>query len=145
MRKNSMFSWRQSDRLQLQPCYWRNRASTTFKTCAAAIPGFRFQWLNYLNDVHWGGILADDMGLIKQSRPYHSCTTLNKNETLKALVVCPTTLMYNWENEIKIYSNPNLLYTSWWSTNTRNDCWRKHRHHYYHLWNAAQRYKTIWT
>jgi non-specific serine/threonine protein kinase len=35
-----------------------------------------FHWLNYLHDVNWGGILADDMGLVKQCRHYLICNTL---------------------------------------------------------------------
>lgn len=61
-----------------------------------------FQWLNYLNEVHWGGILADDMGLGKTIQALSFLQHLKQQHgTLKALVVCPTTLMYNWENEIK--------------------------------------------
>lgn len=70
-----------------------------------------FQWLNYLSMVGWGGILADDMGLGKTIQAlsflHHFHHT---NGRLTALVVCPTTLMYNWENEIKKFS-PNLSYT----------------------------------
>ena len=29
-----------------------------------------YQWLNYLNEVNWGGILADDMGFGKQYRHF---------------------------------------------------------------------------
>jgi len=69
-----------------------------------------FQWLNYLSEVKWGGILADDMGLGKTIQAlsflHHLKTT---QESLKALVVCPTTLMYNWENEIKKFA-PALTY-----------------------------------
>src|SRR5690606_9759098 len=61
-----------------------------------------FQWLNYLNEVKWGGILADDMGLGKTIQALSFLHHLRKvNNGLRALVVCPTTLMYNWENEIK--------------------------------------------
>ncbi|GAC1584541.1 MAG: DEAD/DEAH box helicase [Ginsengibacter sp.] len=69
-----------------------------------------FQWLNYLNEVSWGGILADDMGLgktvqaLSMLRYFHT-----HNGRLKALVVCPTTLIYNWENEIKKFT-PGLTY-----------------------------------
>jgi non-specific serine/threonine protein kinase len=70
-----------------------------------------FQWLNYLNEVSWGGILADDMGLGKTVQAlsflHHYKTTTGK---LRALVVCPTTLMFNWENEIKKFT-PSL---SWY-------------------------------
>jgi non-specific serine/threonine protein kinase len=69
-----------------------------------------FQWLNYLHEVSWGGILADDMGLGKTVQALsflqHFHTTYNG---LKALVVCPTTLIYNWENEIRKFT-PTLSY-----------------------------------
>jgi non-specific serine/threonine protein kinase len=69
-----------------------------------------FHWLNYLNDVGWGGILADDMGLGKTVQAL-SMLRHYSTETggLKALVVCPTTLIYNWENEIKKFT-PRLTY-----------------------------------
>jgi len=69
-----------------------------------------FQWLNYLSEVHWGGILADDMGLGKTIQALSFLHHLRQqNGKLKALVVCPTTLMYNWENEIKKFT-PSLTY-----------------------------------
>ena len=69
-----------------------------------------YHWLNYLNEVGWGGILADDMGLGKTIQAL-SCLQLYKDQQTKmsALVVCPTTLMFNWENEIKKFT-PNLTY-----------------------------------
>ena len=64
-----------------------------------------YQWLGYLNDVGWGGILADDMGL---GKTVQALTMLQhyreKNNGLKAIVICPTTLIYNWENEIKKFT-----------------------------------------
>ncbi|SJZ59847.1 DEAD/DEAH box helicase [Sediminibacterium ginsengisoli] len=64
-----------------------------------------FQWLNYLREVHWGGILADDMGLGKTLQTLSFLHYLKEvNHGLKALVVCPTTLMYNWQNEIKKFT-----------------------------------------
>lgn len=67
-----------------------------------------FQWLNYLTEVQWGGILADDMGLGKTIQTLTFLHHLKqKNGSLKALVVCPTTLMFNWQNEIKKFT-PNL-------------------------------------
>jgi len=69
-----------------------------------------FQWLNYLNEVKWGGILADDMGLGKTIQALSFLHHIRyENGRLKALVVCPTTLMYNWENEIKKFT-PTLTY-----------------------------------
>jgi superfamily II DNA or RNA helicase len=69
-----------------------------------------YQWLNYLSDIKWGGILADDMGLGKTVQAlsfleYYKTT----HGKLKALVVCPTTLIYNWENEIRKFT-PKLTH-----------------------------------
>ena len=69
-----------------------------------------FHWINYLREIGWGGILADDMGLGKTVQAlsymhYYRYTT----GKLNALVVCPTTLMFNWENEIKKFT-PALSY-----------------------------------
>ncbi len=69
-----------------------------------------FQWLNYLHDVQWGGILADDMGLGKTIQTLSFLHHLKeKNGKLVALVVCPTTLLYNWQNELKKFT-PSLTY-----------------------------------
>jgi len=69
-----------------------------------------YQWLSYLNDVGWGGILADDMGL---GKTIQALTMLQHYKTtegnLKAIVICPTTLIYNWENEIKKFA-PSLTW-----------------------------------
>jgi superfamily II DNA or RNA helicase len=69
-----------------------------------------YQWLSYLNDVGWGGILADDMGL---GKTVQALTMLdyykNINGGLKAIVICPTTLIYNWQNEVKKFT-PALSY-----------------------------------
>ncbi len=69
-----------------------------------------FQWLNYLREVQWGGILADDMGLGKTIQALSFLYHLKEeNAHIKALVVCPTTLMYNWQNEIKKFT-PKLSF-----------------------------------
>jgi non-specific serine/threonine protein kinase len=70
-----------------------------------------YHWLNYLTEVGWGGILADDMGLGKTIQALSSLQLYkNQNPSMTALVVCPTTLMYNWENEIKKFT-PDLTYS----------------------------------
>lgn len=69
-----------------------------------------FHWLHFLSDVGWGGILADDMGLGKTIQALAYLQHFQEKQgALKALVVCPTTLMYNWENEIKKFT-PSLTY-----------------------------------
>jgi SNF2 family DNA or RNA helicase len=70
-----------------------------------------FQWLNYLREVQWGGILADDMGLGKTIQALSFLHHLKEeNGHLKALVVCPTTLMFNWQNEIQKFT-PSLTFS----------------------------------
>jgi len=69
-----------------------------------------FQWLNYLREVRWGGILADDMGLGKTLQALSFLHQLKQeNGTLKAMVVCPTTLLFNWQNEITKFT-PDLTF-----------------------------------
>ena len=69
-----------------------------------------FHWLNYLYEVRWGGILADDMGLGKTVQALSFLHHYkDKHQQLNSLVVCPTTLMFNWENEIKKFT-PDLTY-----------------------------------
>jgi len=69
-----------------------------------------FQWLNYLNDVGWGGILADDMGLGKTVQALSMLHHFKEiNGSLLTLVVCPTTLIYNWRNEVQKFS-PSLSF-----------------------------------
>ncbi len=69
-----------------------------------------YQWLNYLSEIGWGGILADDMGLGKTVQALSFVEHFKaENNQVKALVVCPTTLIYNWENEIRKFT-PELTH-----------------------------------
>jgi non-specific serine/threonine protein kinase len=64
-----------------------------------------FQWLVFLKEAGWGGILADDMGLGKtvQTLTFFQHYK-NDNPDAKFFVVCPTTLIYNWESEIRKFT-----------------------------------------
>ena len=69
-----------------------------------------FRWLAYLDHIGWGGLLADDMGLGKTLQTLTFLQHVkNKQGHLQAMVVCPTTLIYNWENEITKFA-PDLTY-----------------------------------
>ncbi|MFN0080946.1 MAG: SNF2-related protein [Ferruginibacter sp.] len=80
-----------------------------------------YRWLNYLNEVGWGGILADDMGL---GKTVQALTMLDhykhENGSLIAIVVCPTTLIYNWQNEIKKFTPSLVAHVHHGSTRGRN-------------------------
>lgn len=68
-----------------------------------------FNWLNFLNDFGWGGCLADDMGLGKtlQMLTFLQHQKLKIKEKFTSLVVSPTTLIFNWENEVEKFT-PNI-------------------------------------
>lgn len=69
-----------------------------------------FQWLQTLDELGWGGCLADDMGLGKtlQAITFLQCMK-QKYKGSTHLVVCPTSLIYNWENELNKFA-PKLRY-----------------------------------
>ena len=58
-------------------------------------------WLNFLDEFQWGGILADDMGLGKTVQTIVFLKMVSDRSSLPNLVVVPTSLIYNWENELK--------------------------------------------
>lgn len=55
-------------------------------------------WLNFLRENGFGGILADEMGLGKTVQVLAFINSLNLAAKLQkpVLIVCPTTLIYNW-------------------------------------------------
>ena len=69
-----------------------------------------FEWMCLLDEMQWGGCLADDMGLGKtlQTITFLQYIT-EKNKKATHLVVCPTSLLYNWESELKKFA-PKLSY-----------------------------------
>lgn len=63
-------------------------------------------WMQTLDKLGWGGCLSDDMGLGKTLQTIAFLQYLKeKNKKACHLVVCPTSLIYNWENEIKKFCN----------------------------------------
>ncbi len=70
-----------------------------------------FEWFCLLDEAQWGGCLADDMGLGKTLQTISFLRfLLKKYPGEKHLVVCPTSLMYNWEAELKKFT-PDVTYT----------------------------------
>jgi len=64
-----------------------------------------YKWLKTLADNDLGGILADDMGLGKtlQSIVYIA-SELKAEERVHHLIVCPTSLIFNWLDEIENFA-----------------------------------------
>lgn len=69
-----------------------------------------FSWLCTLDEMQWGGCLADDMGLGKTLQTISFLQYAHEKYPGEThLVVCPTSLIYNWENELKKFA-PQLRY-----------------------------------
>lgn len=64
-----------------------------------------FKWLKSLSKYSLGGILADDMGLGKTLQVISLLSSDNSSKP--SIVVCPTSLVYNWKSEIERFS-PNV-------------------------------------
>ncbi len=63
-----------------------------------------YRWLKTLSENGLGGILADDMGL---GKTLQSIVYMASFPEQCHLVVCPTSLVYNWQEEVATYA-PNL-------------------------------------
>lgn len=65
-------------------------------------------WLERLRLMYLNGILADDMGLGKTLQAISAITQHhNSKPTARSLIVCPTSLLYNWKEELHKF-NPKL-------------------------------------
>jgi SNF2 family DNA or RNA helicase len=64
------------------------------------------QWLERLRMMYLSGILADDMGLGKTLQAIVAISQ-NSKKNHPSLIVCPTSLLYNWKEEIARF-NPSL-------------------------------------
>ncbi|MBE7036290.1 MAG: hypothetical protein E7403_03240 [Ruminococcaceae bacterium] len=69
---------------------------------------FGFRWMNSISQNGFGGILADDMGLGKTLQLLTLLTYYKEtNGSCRSLVICPSSLILNWEQEIKKFT-PSL-------------------------------------
>ncbi|HEU5365974.1 MAG TPA: DEAD/DEAH box helicase [Hanamia sp.] len=76
-----------------------------------------FSWMQVLDELNWGGCLADDMGLGKTLQTICFLQYLKeKNNDATNLVVCPTSLIYNWESELQKFA-PELTYHIYYGSN----------------------------
>ncbi len=69
---------------------------------------YGYKWLHMLTDMSFGGILADDMGLGKTLQVitlFLGRKKENENKELNpSIVICPASLVYNWEEEINRFA-----------------------------------------
>ncbi|NJM14265.1 MAG: DEAD/DEAH box helicase family protein [Bacteroidales bacterium] len=104
-------------------------------------------WLAFLDKMGFGGCLADDMGLGKTIQMISFMLYLKnklKKEYAVSLVVCPTSLLFNWENELQKFA-PGLKPLVHWGTDRLDDVKKsaKARCDSYHLWHLDKRHRTV--
>ena len=63
-----------------------------------------FKWFKTLSELGFGGILADEMGL---GKTIQTIAFLLSEKSKRTLIVCPTSLIYNWKDEFKKFA-PSL-------------------------------------
>jgi len=69
---------------------------------------FGFFWFHFLKEFNFGGILADDMGLGKTLQVLTFIKSLDSAKP--SLIICPTSLLFNWEGEInKFFPTTKIL------------------------------------
>lgn len=63
-----------------------------------------FKWLKTLSRYGFGGILADDMGLGKTLQVLALVQSGYEENPMPSLVIAPTSLVYNWQEEIEKFA-----------------------------------------
>lgn len=66
-----------------------------------------YDWLVFLRDNGFGGVLADDMGLGKTLQVITCLLDTHTKQTGKSIVIAPTSLIYNWAKEVEKFA-PDL-------------------------------------
>ncbi len=62
------------------------------------------KWLERLRSMYLNGILADDMGLGKTLQAIVTISQHRNSSSGPALIVCPTSLLYNWKEEFSKFN-----------------------------------------
>lgn len=65
-----------------------------------------FYWINFLREYNFSWILADDMGLWKTIQTLVFLEKIYSQKSLKSksLIICPTSLVFNWLDEIEKFT-----------------------------------------
>ena len=77
------------------------------KNSTALLRGYQqsgYNWLNFLDEFGWGGILADDMGLGKTVQAITFLQKQVEKSDKPNLVVVPKSLVFNWQKECEKFA-----------------------------------------
>ncbi|MEI6753810.1 MAG: SNF2-related protein [Paludibacter sp.] len=79
-----------------------------------------YNWLRLLNEMNLGGCLADDMGLGKTIQTLCLLQWLKENDAGTSLLVVPTSLVYNWQQEASKFTPELSIYVHVGNNRTQN-------------------------
>ncbi len=80
-----------------------------------------YDWLNFLKEFSFGGILADDMGLGKTVQALALLRNeINEKPRQPNLIVAPTSVIFNWVREIERFT-PDIKYLVHYGTRRSRD------------------------
>ncbi|WDF80720.1 SNF2-related protein [Mucilaginibacter sp. KACC 22773] len=78
-------------------------------------------WLNFLDDFNFGGCLADDMGLGKTMQIIaFILSQRNKRDRNTNLLVVPTSIIFNWQAEVKKFAPSIRMHTIYGADRMKN-------------------------
>lgn len=78
-----------------------------------------YEWMRLLAEINAGICLADDMGLGKTLQTIcFMAAQFEKNKSKKFIIVCPGSLLYNWQNEIQKFC-PSLKTFIYYANNRK--------------------------
>lgn len=62
---------------------------------------YGYRWLKTMQKFHFGGILADDMGI---GKTIQVLALMSDVKNKQSLVVCPSSIVFNWKNEVEKFT-----------------------------------------
>ncbi|RNC97228.1 DEAD/DEAH box helicase [Lysinibacillus halotolerans] len=82
-----------------------------------------FEWLSFMRNQNFGAVLADDMGLGKtvQLISYLLYTYETLEEQLPTIIICPTSVLGNWQKELVRFAPSLKVHTHYSSSRIKKD------------------------
>ncbi len=86
-----------------------------------------FNWLVFLRNFRFGACLADDMGLGKtiQLITYLLHVKFVEKEAAPALIICPTSVLGNWQRELAIFAPDLNVHLQYGSDRPKDDLFKE--------------------